>query len=42
VSAGKAQGVSAFMDTPITVIIPIYRDVDSQADLFELAYEGLI
>jgi len=42
VSAGKAQGVSAFMDTPTTVIIPLYRDVDSQMDFFEIAYEGLI
>jgi len=39
---GKVQGVSAFMDTPLSVIVPTYRDVDSQADFFELAYEGLI
>jgi hypothetical protein len=27
------------MDTPVTVLIPLYRDVDAQADTFELAYE---
>jgi hypothetical protein len=30
------------MDTPVTVLIPLYRDVDTQADTFELTYEGLI
>jgi hypothetical protein len=30
------------MDTPVTVLVPLYRDVDAQADTFELAYEGLI
>jgi hypothetical protein len=30
------------MDTPVNVLIPMYRDVDAQADMFELAYEGLI
>jgi hypothetical protein len=30
------------MDTPVSVFIPTYRDVDNQADTFELAYEGLI
>jgi hypothetical protein len=30
------------MDTPVTVPVPLYRDVDAQADTLELAYEGLI
>lgn len=30
------------MDTPTTVLIPLYRDVDSQVDTFDLAYEGLL
>lgn len=30
------------MDTPTTALIPLYRDVDSQADNFELVYESLL
>lgn len=30
------------MDTPTTVLIPLYRDVDDQCDTFDLAYEGLL
>jgi hypothetical protein len=30
------------METSVTVLIPLYRDVDVQADTFELAYEGIL
>jgi hypothetical protein len=30
------------MDTPVTVFIPLYRDVDDQMETFDLAYESLI
>jgi hypothetical protein len=30
------------MDTSVTVLIPLYRDVDAQCDAFDLAYEGIL
>jgi hypothetical protein len=30
------------METPTSIFVTLYRDVDAQTDTFELAYEGLI